>query len=85
MAHRSVNQRLQRAKSKSSKQAVLDEWANSWQQEQAQLIRQLGKAIADDDYDQQCILIGELKTVSAKKFEALPKLLRTILDFIPED
>jgi hypothetical protein len=78
--HRSINQRLARAKSPEAKALTLKEWANSWQQEQMQLISAIGKAIADNDYDTQCILIGELKAVSVKKFEALPKVLLSLLN-----
>ena len=78
--HRSVTQRLQRAKSSEAKRATLQEWANSWQSEQMQLIRELGKAIADNNYDQECIKLGELKAASIKKFDALPRVLNYLID-----
>lgn len=79
MQHRSINQRLKRAKSPESKAAALSDWAASWQNEQMMLIDKLGKANAKDDFDAMSILIGELRTMSAKKFEALPGVLSSLI------
>lgn len=77
--HRSISQRLKRAKSRDARQATLQKWTQAWQQEQSALIWRIGKAIADDDFDAACIAVGELKSVSVKKFEALPKVLEVLL------
>ncbi|MEY3787972.1 MAG: hypothetical protein RIQ94_372 [Pseudomonadota bacterium] len=78
--HRSISQRLKRAKSPEAKHLTLDEWAKSWELEQMQVIASLGVAIKDGDFDRECILCGELKALSIKKFEALPKVLNTLID-----
>jgi hypothetical protein len=77
--HRSINQRLARAKSPEAKQYVLLTWADEWQKEQMQLLSKLGKAVEQGEYDTQCIMTGELKAMSLKKFAALPKLLTSLL------
>ena len=49
------------------------------------LIVQLGKAVSAGDFDNECILVGELKAVSLKKFEALPKVLEILLNVNKDD
>ena len=78
--HRSISQRLKRAKSTESKRLTLTEWAKSWESEQMHVISNLGNAIKDGDFDRECILCGELKALSIKKFEALPKVLNLLID-----
>lgn len=78
--HRSISQRLKRAKSPEAKRLTLMEWAQSWESEQMHVISKLGNAIKEGDFDQECILCGELKALSIKKFEALPKILNVLLD-----
>lgn len=79
MKHKSINQRLKTAKSLTVKQAILEKWALDWQFEQMMLIRNLEHAIRSNNYDQLCITTGQLKTVSQKKFEALPKIFGQII------
>ena len=77
--HRSISQRLSRAKSVEVKQEVALDWATNWQNEQSGLILQLGKAIANDDYDLQCRISGQLKAVTEKRFIALPKVIDALI------
>jgi len=77
--HRSINQRIMRAKSPEAKEQTLLAWADEWQTEQMQLLNRLGKAVEKGDYDSECIITGELKAMSIKKFAALPKLLMTLV------
>lgn len=73
--HRSISQRLKRAKSPAAKLAAATDWAKNWHHEQAALIRDLERAVSNDDYDQLCIVTGQLKAVTGKRFEALPKVV----------
>jgi hypothetical protein len=77
--HRSISQRLKRAKSIESKMEAAQDWAANWQREQEGLIRDLEQAISNDDYDQLCIISGQLKAVSQKRFIALPKVISALL------
>lgn len=77
--HRSISQRLKRAKSVESKQEAAQDWAANWQREQAGLIRDLEQAISNDDYDQLCIVSGQLKAVTEKRFDALPKVITALI------
>ena len=71
--NRSISQRLHRAKSTEAKRQAALDWAASWEREQKQLCHDLGKAIAADDYDQLCIIAGELKAVSEKSLQRCKK------------
>lgn len=76
--HRSISQRLKKAKSQEAKSATVIEWAGAWQSEQSYLIDRIGKAIARDDFDDLSIALGELRAMSDKKFVALPKVLAAL-------
>ena len=78
MQHRSISQRLKKAKSIEVRREILRDWSAAWQREQMELIGQLEQAIKHDDYDALCIATGQLKAVSQKKFEALPRVIETL-------
>tara|TARA_Y100000780_G_scaffold176831_1_gene161994 strand:- start:3058 stop:3315 length:258 start_codon:yes stop_codon:yes gene_type:complete len=72
---RSIGERLNRAKSPEVKQEVARDWAADWAREQKLLIGKLEKAVKTDDYDQMCIVTGQLKAVTEKRFNALPNVI----------
>jgi len=76
--HRSISQRLARAKSLDTKKEIALDWAKNWQHEQCKLITQLGMAVKNDDYDQLCIVTGQLKAVAEKRFSALPNVIANL-------
>lgn len=78
--HRSISQRLKIAKSPEVKQEVALDWAANWHTEQLQLIQQLEQAVKRDDYDKLCIVTGQLKAVTQKRLEALPKVIKALTD-----
>lgn len=78
MQHRSISQRLAKAKALETKKEVALDWAANWAQEQDGLVKQLEAAVAKDDYDQLCRVTGQIKAVSQKRFEALPKVIHAI-------
>ncbi len=73
--NRSIRQRLARAGSPEVQLETALDWAAAWHREQSNLVRMLGKAIKDDNYDQLCIVTGQLKAVTIKKFAALPNVI----------
>ena len=72
---RSIGERLNRAKSLEVKQEVARDWAADWEREQKTLITQLQQAVKTDDYDQLCIVTGQLKAVTEKRFNALANVI----------
>lgn len=78
--NRSISQRLAKAKSPESKEEAALDWAQSWEREQLALIAKLEQGIKHDNYDDLCIATGQLKAVSNKKFEALPKVITKLIE-----
>lgn len=78
MKHRSISQRLDRAKSFESKKSILLDWSDAWEDETRQLIRNLEQAINTMDYDKLCINTGQLKAVAEKHFTALPRIFERL-------
>lgn len=80
MKHRSINQRLARAKSLDTKREILSDWSENWKAEQLTLVQRLEKAIGNDDFDELCIVVGQLKAVTDKRFLALPKIFSKLTE-----
>ena len=83
-SHRSVSQRLKRAKSREAKQLTAINWATDWQQEQFELVALLEKAIKQSDHDKLCVATRQLKAVTNKRFEALLNVLSLLSANEPE-
>lgn len=78
--HRSISQRLQKAKSKESKQITALDWAANWQSEYSGLIYHLEQAIKNDNYDEFCIATGQLKAIGLKRFTGLQSVIKLLSD-----
>jgi hypothetical protein len=73
--HRSIRERLERAKSPAAKRETAYDWALSWREDQTDIVRQLQRAIEADDYDGLCRATGQLKEVTAKRFVGLASVI----------
>ncbi|MFB5759063.1 hypothetical protein [Paenibacillus medicaginis] len=80
MKKRSISQRLNKARSPVSKANIALAWAQNWKDEHDGLIRDLERAIRNDDYDLLCITTGQLKAVGQKRLDALPRVLSHMLE-----
>lgn len=78
---RSIGERLNRAKSPEVKQQAARDWVADWERDQKSLIAQLEQAVKTDDYDQLCIVTGQLKAVTEKRFNALPNVINNVSGF----
>lgn len=78
MQNRSISQRLKKAAVLSTKREIALDWAAAWKREQEDLVRQLGKAVASDDFDQLCRIAGQIKAVTEKKLESLPNVINAL-------
>ncbi len=76
--HKSISQRLKTAGTLELKLKIAHDWSLNWQREQSQLVADLGQAIKANKFDDLCIIAGELKAVTEKRFTALPKVLAAI-------
>lgn len=78
MQNRSISQRLKRAAELATKREIALEWAEAWQKEQEELVRRLGQAVATNDFDNLCKITGQLRAVSEKKLQSLPKIINIL-------
>ena len=82
--NRSIRQRLERAKSKEAAINAATDWAKSWENEQKMLVSRLGKAVSDDDFDSQCMVAGELKKITEKRFSGLRSVIEKLSERIED-
>jgi hypothetical protein len=76
--HKSISQRLSTAKTLETKQEILRDWAQAWDREVSQLLNDMGRAVAQDDFDRASQCIGELRAVHDKKIEGLGRILERV-------
>ncbi len=53
-------------------------WIASWAKDQNKLIDRLGKAVSNDDFDEQSICVGQLREVTRKRFISLTASIETV-------
>lgn len=76
----SIKQKLEVAHSADEREKIIADWISVWQREQNMLVKRLGKAIANDDFSDAAIAIGELKAVTRKRFIGLRSAIDVCLD-----
>lgn len=76
----SISERLRSAKSPEAVRATVSDWAQDWQRDQEDIVRQFEQAVSNMDYDDLCSATGQLKEVTRKRFEALQNVLRRLTD-----
>ena len=79
MSRKTVTERMRRAKSNDDRLIIITEWLDAWYREQSKLCERLSLAINIHDFDEACIVNGQLRAVTDKKFVALYNMLH-ILD-----
>jgi len=80
MQRRTITKLLRKNYSIEKKRGLVLHWASAWEKEQNDLLKRLGIAVRDDDYDALCKCTGQLKKMSGKKFMALSNSLQILLD-----
>lgn len=85
MKNRSISQRISRARSKTALLEIVSEWSDSWNKEQTDIIDRLGKAISQDDFDTECICLGELRAITEKRFSGLKNALIKMVERINDE
>lgn len=78
--HRSIKQRLQKAKSIIAKKDTIDEWVLSWSSDQSYVIKILEAAIRAKDWDKVCIATGQIKSITEKRFEGLQSVIDHLIN-----
>lgn len=82
--HRTITERIKRARTKERLLELTAEWVDKWETEQVELIRRLGNAIANDDYDEECICTGQLRAITEKRFTGLRNSVKELIRRIDE-
>lgn len=80
MAHRSIKDRIRRAKSNEVRREVLTDWAANWRSDQEDIVRQFERAVSRRDYDALASLTGQLKAVTEKRFEGLASVIDALTE-----
>lgn len=83
--HRAISHRLKSAPTQDAVNEIITTWINEWHQEQSELIRRLGAAIKDNNFDEQCKMCGQLKVVTWKKFTGLGTIFKKLFHNIDEE
>lgn len=78
LKHRSISERLARAKSPEARASVLSDWVSNWRDDQLDIVRQLEQAIQTMDYNAFCSATGQLKAVTEKRLDALQKIFEKL-------
>ncbi len=78
--HRSISQLLRKNYTREKKQELALNWASAWANDQSELVRRLGSAVKNDDFDELCICVGQLKALTEKRMSALPNVINAIFD-----
>ena len=76
--HRSIGERMSRAKSADARLATAKEWSGQWCNEQTCLLRKLKAAIAENDREEQIFIIKQLEAVNEKRHAALPRVFERL-------
>ena len=78
--HRSIGERMQRAKSLASRREAALDWAANWLADQDETISALEQAIRRGDLVAAGRYCGQIKTISDKSLVALPKVIDALAD-----
>ena len=78
MSRKTVTERMRRAKTNEDRIELITNWLDAWYREQTKLCERLSLAIDIHDFDEACIVNGQLRAVTDKKFVALYNMLHVL-------
>jgi Golgi nucleoside diphosphatase len=78
--NRSIGDRLKNSRSNTWQLEICNEWAIKWEKDQMNIVKMLEAAIRNNDYDNLCRATGQLKTVTKKRFSAIPNIFNNLAD-----
>jgi len=77
--HRSIGERLSRAKSPKARLETLMEWNDEWRNEHQALLRKLKKSIIENNSKDIDFYLSQLDAVAIKRHDALQRIFERIL------
>lgn len=78
MGHKSIGIKVRSAKTQEGRIALSKAWLSGWQDEQTKLLARLDLAIEIWDYDDLCVVAGQLRELTKKRFDGLYSILPII-------
>jgi hypothetical protein len=78
MSRKTITERIRRAKTNDARTELISQWLDDWKDEQTKLCERLSLAIDIHDFDEACIVNGQLRAVTDKKFVALYNMLHVL-------
>ncbi len=76
--HRSISERLARAKSPEARASVLADWVADWEESQWYLLEQIEAALRTGNHNAGCIAAGAFKNQIEQRFDGLETVLRIL-------
>lgn len=76
--HRSIKQRLAKAKAPSLKRTIAHDWAKNWEDDQMDIVRQLRQGLRHEDMRTIAAAVMQLAAVTEKRFAALSGVIDAI-------
>jgi len=83
--HRSLTERLKKAKSTPTKQEAAFDWAANWKHEQEAIIARIKWALETRERGLFDRGLEELEAVTAKRFGALPRVIALLLEAVEDE
>lgn len=78
--HRSISERLHRAKSPEARAAVLEAWVRNWEHDQMDILAQIEAGIRHMDRDTLISSAGQLRAITDKRMVGLRNVLRIMTE-----
>lgn len=78
--HRSIGERMARAKTIAARREAATDWAINWQDDHDATLRDLEKAVASRDWNAAARATGQLKAIAEKRFPALHRVIEALSD-----
>ena len=78
--HRSIGERLRKAKTLAARVETATDWALNWQEDHDATLLNLEMAVSRRDWDAAARSTGQLKAMAEKRFPALHKVIDALSD-----
>ena len=76
---RAIGERLRRAGTLAVRREISNDWAANWWRDHCETVRHIELALAHGDIDQAGRYLGQLKALSGKAREALPRVFDALM------
>ncbi len=78
MSKKTITVRVRRCKNDELRIKIIVGWISDWKREQTSLCKRLSSAVKIHDFDEACIVNGQLRAITYKKFTALNNIFQAI-------